>query len=418
MNHAATILLVEDETDLREVLAAALAREGHEVMVSGDAEEALGLIRKGKIDLLLSDVVLGDLNGVELLREARRTDPLLPVVLMSGYGTIRTAVEAMKLGACDYLPKPFELEELKRVVRQALEFRLQQQEPVVSPPRQAKPARLASLVGQGPWKEEIVRLVSRVAPSRATVLLCGESGTGKELVARAIHANSARKSKPFVAVACAALSRDLLESELFGHEKGAFTGAVAQKPGRFELADGGTIFLDEIGDIPLDLQVKLLRVLQEREFERVGGTRSIKVDVRVLAATNHNLGEAVRQARFREDLYYRLRVIEIHLPALRERKEDIPLLATHFLARFNRENGKHIREISPAAMRLLCSYSWPGNVRELENAIEHAVVMAAPGARVLEPEILPIRRKARRKRPPISSAARSPGEQLNLPTWA
>ncbi len=255
-----------------------------------------------------------------------------------------------------------------------------------------------SIIGDGSWKEEIIQVISRVAPSRATVLLCGESGTGKELVARAIHANSPRRGQAFVGVACAALPRDLLESELFGYEKGAFTGAVGQKPGRFELADRGTIFLDEIGDLSLDLQVKLLRVLQEREFERIGGTRSIKVDVRVLAATNRNLDVAVAQGRFREDLYYRLRVIEIHLPPLRERSEDISLLAEHFLNKFKRENGKHLRHISTAAMRTLSSYSWPGNIRELENAIEHAVVMADPEATVLEPEFLPLPMNKGRKR--------------------
>lgn len=389
MNQQARILLVEDERDLREVVSAALAKEGHEVLVSGDGQEALRILRNNRIDLLLSDVVLGDLNGVELLSGAKRLDPLLPVVLMSGYGTIRTAVEAMKRGAWDYLSKPFELEELKKVVEQALEARAQQQEGAAPAPRRQKPLRLNAIVGQGSWKEEIIQIVSRVAPSRATVLLSGESGTGKELVARAIHANSPRSGKPFVAVACAALPRDLLESELFGYEKGAFTGAVGQKPGRFELADGGTIFLDEIGDIPLDLQVKLLRVLQEREFERIGGTRSIKVDVRVLAATNRNLSVAVPQGKFREDLYYRLRVIEIHLPPLQERRGDITLLAGHFLTKFNRENSKHLKEISPASMRILCSHSWPGNIRELENAIEHAVVMADPEALVLEAELLP-----------------------------
>jgi DNA-binding NtrC family response regulator len=398
MSQAATILLVEDERDLREVLSAALVKEGHEVLVSDDGEKALRILRSNKVDLLLSDVVLGDLNGVELLNGARRVNPFLPVVLMSGYGTIRTAVEAMKLGACDYLPKPFELDELKRTVAQALETRHEEREPVVQAARRRKSLRLTSIVGQGNWKEEIIHLVSRVAPSRATVLLCGESGTGKELVARAIHANSTRQGKAFVAVACAALPRDLLESELFGYEKGAFTGAVGQKPGRFELADGGTIFLDEIGDLPLDLQVKLLRVLQEREFERIGGTRSIKVDVRVLAATNQDLEVAVSRGKFREDLYYRLRVIEIHLPPLRERKEDIPLLAEHFLGKFTRENGKHLRDISSTAMRVLCSYNWPGNIRELENAVEHAVVMADPEEAVLEREYLPLPMNGRSKK--------------------
>jgi DNA-binding NtrC family response regulator len=389
MGQSSRILLVEDERELRDILSAAIAKEGHEVFVSESGGEALGMIKKQKIDLLLSDVVLGDINGVELLRGVRRLDPLLPVILMSGYGTIRTAVEAMKLGACDYLPKPFELNELRKIMANALELRALDKEPPAVSARSKKPSRLNNIVGQGRWKEEIIQVIARVAPSRATVLLCGESGTGKELVARAIHANSTRQGKPFIAVACAALPRDLLESELFGHEKGAFTGAVAQRPGRFELADGGTLFLDEIGELPLDLQVKLLRVLQEREFERIGGTRSIKVDVRMLAATNRDLDDAVRKGQFREDLYYRLRVIEIHLPPLRKRKEDILLLANHFLAKFNRENGKHLAQIAPSAIRVLSTHHWYGNIRELENAIEHAVVMSPPEATLLEPSFLP-----------------------------
>ena len=407
MNHSARILLVEDERDLREILSAALSKEGHEVLVSGNGREALGIVKSNKIDLLLSDVVLGDFNGVELLNGVKRVDPLLPVVLMSGYGTIRTAVEAMKLGAFDYLAKPFELEELKRSVERALESRQQPPEEAAQTARRQKPLRLNAIIGQGKWKEEIIRVISRVAPSRATVLLCGESGTGKELVARAVHANSPRRNKPFIAVACAALPRELLESELFGHERGAFTGAIAQKPGRFELADGGTIFLDEIGDIPLDLQVKLLRVLQEREFERIGGTRSMKVDVRVLAATNDDLNGAVAQGLFREDLYYRLRVIEIHLPPLRQRCEDIPLLASHFLAKFNRENGRHLQEFTPGAMQLLCSYPWPGNIRELENALEHAVVMADLEATTLEAEFLPPALRKPRKSSALRTSARA-----------
>jgi DNA-binding NtrC family response regulator len=398
MSQPVTILVVEDERDLREIVSAALTKEGHEVLESRNGEEALSLLKKKKVDLLVSDVVLGNRDGLELLQDARRLQPYLPVVLMSGYGTIRTAVEAMKLGACDFLPKPFELEELRRTVQEALEAR-RLESTGVSPRRKPAALRVDGLVGKGAWKEEITQIISRVAPSRATVLLSGESGTGKELVARAIHINSARSKQPFIAVACGALPRDLLESELFGHEKGAFTGAVGMKPGRFELADGGTIFLDEIGDFPFDLQVKLLRVLQEREFERIGGTRSLKVDVRVLAATHRNLGEEVREGKFREDLYYRLRVIEIHLPPLRDKKEDIPLLAEHFLAKFCRENGKHLQGISPEALESLTAYSWPGNARELENAIEHAVVLAPPESEALIPELLPASVKSVKKAP-------------------
>jgi len=413
MSHPVTILVVEDERDLREIVAAALSKEGHEVLESRSGEEALNLLKKQKVDLLVSDVVLGSRDGLELLQDARRLQPQLPVVLMSGYGTIRTAVEAMKLGACDFLPKPFELEELRHTVQEALENRLLETG-TTSPRRKTAALRVDGLVGQGAWKEEITQIISRVAPSRATVLLAGESGTGKELVARAIHANSARRKQPFIAVACGALPRDLLESELFGHEKGAFTGAVAMKPGRFELADGGTIFLDEIGDFPFDLQVKLLRVLQEREFERIGGIRSLKVDVRVLAATHRNLGKEVQVGKFREDLYYRLRVIEIQLPPLRDKKEDIPLLAEHFLAKFSRDNGKHLQTITPEASALLAAYYWPGNVRELENAVEHAVVLAPPDAEALTPELLPASIKAAKKttvkpksRPAKSKAVRS-----------
>ncbi|UCH33727.1 MAG: sigma-54-dependent Fis family transcriptional regulator [Armatimonadota bacterium] len=392
MKELARILVVDDEPNICQVLSAVLRKEGYEVEVSRDGEEALTLLEKTPVDLLITDVIMNNVSGVELLQRVQAASPQTPVVMMTAYGTIKSAVDAIKLGAFDYLAKPFDMDQMKSVVRKAL---MQRREMRAREPLRLGNAvaddegALGNIVGRGEWLSRVRHMITKVARSRANVLLRGESGTGKELVARAIHANSSRADRPFVPVACAALSSDLLESELFGHEKGAFTGAIAQKPGRFELADGGTLFLDEIGDISMNLQLKLLRAIQEREFERVGGTRTVHVDVRLIAATNRDLEAAVNSGAFREDLYYRLQVVEIHLPPLRDRNEDVPDLVRHFLDIYNHENDKRLTEVPEAVVEILQEYSWPGNVRELENAIEHACVLADDEMRELTLELMP-----------------------------
>ena len=362
------------------------------MLVSHNGEEALGLLQEHPVDLLIADVVMRKVSGIDLLNYVRSHCAHLPVVMITAYGTIKTAVDAIKLGAYDYLAKPFEIDEMKAVVDKALAGRtrpLDGGSARTGGGGKQRKADFVGIAGRSEGWQQVITLAEKVARSRANVLLRGESGTGKEVIARAIHRNSPRRNQTFVAVCCASLSQDLLESELFGHEKGSFTGAHYQKPGRFELADGGTLFLDEIGEVPPHLQVKLLRVLQEREFERVGGTRPLQVDVRVIAATNKDLEEAVRAGTFREDLYYRLHVVQICLPPLRERTGDIPELIEHFLAKYNRENGKQLEQVAPDALKALLAYSWPGNVRELENLVERAVVLSDEGATQLTIDLLP-----------------------------
>jgi len=390
MNALSQILLADDEVESSRRLSAVLEKDGYRVRMTPDGEEARQVVETEAVDLLISELAIPSLDGFALLRAAHRVCPTLPVILVSGFGTIETAVKALKQGAYYYFQKPLDMDAVRATVAEALGDKR-----LVLPPSEmpqivkALPnPRGLGIVGRGPWLEQALDLVRRVAPTRATVLLTGESGTGKELFARSIHRTNGRQG-PFVAVSCAALSRDLLESELFGHEKGAFTGADRRKPGRFELANGGTLFLDEIGEVPLDLQVKLLRVLQERQFERVGGTETLSVDVRIVAATNRDLAAAVRERTFREDLYYRLKVIEIALPPLRDRSEDIEPLAAHFLQTYSRVNAKEVTRISPEALRLLERYHWPGNARELENYIERAVVLAEPGQVELDVTLLP-----------------------------
>jgi len=369
------VLVVDDDQAIREALSRTLEKFGYEVVLAEDGQAGLDRLREGEIHILLADLQMPKLSGQELLKAAKTIAPDVEVIVITGHGTVEDAVEAMKDGAYDFITKPFKRVQLERTIRRAAE---KQALALQNRRLQARLDELqgaGSIVGTSPVMLRTLELVRQVAPSTATVLIQGESGTGKELIADAIHHGSPRREQAFVKVNCAALPEHLLESELFGHERGAFTGAVARKEGRFELAHGGTLFMDEIGDISVAMQAKLLRVLQSGEFERVGGTRTLKVDVRLVAATNTDLAGLVREKRFREDLYYRLNVITIQLPTLRERREDIPLLAHHFLRRYVAKNAKPLGGFTEEAMDLLQTYNWPGNVRELENAIERAVVL-------------------------------------------
>jgi two-component system NtrC family response regulator len=370
-----TILIVDDEKNYLVVLEALLAPEGYEILTADNAPEALRLVREADLDLIITDVRMPGMNGMELLEECKRIKSELPVIVMTAYGTIEMAVEAMKMNAYDYITKPFQNEQLKLTVKKGLEnYRLIKQNKFL---RQALSDRFqhGNIIGKSKPMLKVYDLIDKVAQSRASVLITGPSGTGKELIAKAIHYSSTRKDRPFISINCGALTETLLESELFGHEKGAFTGAVAMKKGRFEVADSGTLFLDEVGEMPPPLQVKLLRVLQEMEFERVGGTKSIKVDVRVLSASNREIKEDVAQGKFREDLFYRLNVIQIEVPPLRERIDDIPLLVKHFIEKYGSDEGKSKIQLSPEVWKAIYTYTWPGNVRELENVIERAVVL-------------------------------------------
>ncbi|MFZ9887527.1 MAG: sigma-54-dependent transcriptional regulator [Myxococcota bacterium] len=373
----ARILIADDESSLRTVLSSALRREGHDVATAKDGAEALSLLEASAspetgepFHLVISDVRMPRLDGLQLLDRIRSRFDDLPVVLLTAHGTVDMAVQALKQGAFDFVTKPYEREELFGVLRKALGQRsLDTREP-----RAPRDAQGRHLVGSSRKIGEVMEVINRVANTPSTVLITGESGTGKELVAMALHQGSSRRDKPFIRINCAAIPPGLMEAELFGHEKGAFTGAVSSKPGRFELADGGTLFLDEIGELPVELQVKLLRALQESTFERVGGIKTLTVDVRLSAATNRDLSKAIDEGDFREDLYYRLNVVPLSLPALRERTEDIPQLAEHFLAKFNRRLSKQVERLTPEALDLLRSYSWPGNIRELENIIERTLL--------------------------------------------
>ena len=372
----AKILIVDDEQSLREYLAIALEREGYEVSKAASGEEALRLLEEETFDLTLVDLRLPGADGLQVLRRAKSMDPTLVVMMMTAYSTVETAVEAMKHGAFDYLIKPFKTEALKLQIHRALEHRALHRENVRLRREVETKYRFENIVGKSPKMQELFETIRRVAGSRATVLVTGERGTGKELVARAIHFNSLRPSGPFVPLNCSAIPQELMESELFGHVKGAFTGAVAARHGVFELAHGGTLFLDEISEIPLTLQAKLLRVIQEREFRRVGGTKEVRVDVRIISATNRDLTEAIAKGAFRDDLFDRLNVVQLDVPPLRERREDIPLLVFHFLQRLSGETERPAKQIAPDALAVLEKYHWPGNVRELENVIERAVTLA------------------------------------------
>jgi DNA-binding NtrC family response regulator len=373
----ANILIVEDEQKMRRLLEMNLAEEDHTIFSVGDAETGFRLLRQEKIDLVLTDLKLPGMNGLEFLQGVKQQDNALPVVVMTAFGTVETAVEAMKAGASDYVLKPFSMDEIKLIIKKELDVNRLVEENRSLREALGKKYEFSNIVAHSSKMQEILGLVARVAPTNSTVLLGGESGVGKDLIARAIHQHSRRAQGPFVKINCTAIPENLLESELFGYEKGAFTGAVNSKPGRFELADKGTIFLDEIGDVPPAIQVKLLNVIQDRQFERLGGTKTIKVDIRLVAATNRDLRAALEQGTFREDLYYRLNVVPISISPLREHKEDIPPLVDHFISRFVPDSGKTITGIRPEALDRLIQFYWPGNVRELENIIERAVAYAS-----------------------------------------
>ena len=373
---AVRIALLDDEARLVEILAMVLRREGYDVLGFTDPMAALAALESREFDLLVTDLKMPGVDGLEVLRRARKTSPELPVILITAHATVPTAVAALREGAFDYVQKPFDNEELRALVKRALEVtRLARENRYLRAELRTRYS-LDAVVAESPRVREALELARRAAASRSTVLVTGESGTGKELVARAVHYHSERVGGPFVAVNCKALAPGVLESELFGHERGAFTGAERAKPGLFERADGGTLFLDEIGEIEPGFQTKLLRVLQERRIQRVGGSEEKPIDVRIVAATNRDLRAEIAAGRFREDLYFRLAVIPIHLPALRERREDVLPLAVHFLARWNRELGRSVAGWTPEVERWLLAHDWPGNVRELENAIERGVVLA------------------------------------------
>ncbi len=367
------VLIVDDELNIRRVLAAMLKREGYDVTTAADGDQALAVLNRTPIHVVVTDLVMPRLGGLELLKRVSADFPDVPVIVITAHGTVESAVGALKAGAFDYITKPFEQEELKKVIAKAARAHEIERQNVHAA---APDVERAPLVGQSPALRAVYEVIAKVADSPSTVLISGESGTGKELVARALHRRSSRRDRPLIKVNCAAIPKDLVESELFGYEKGAFTGAVGSKPGRFELADGGTLFLDEIGEVPVEMQVKLLRALQESEFERVGGIKTLRVDVRLIAATNRDLKALIAEGRFREDLYYRLAVVPIALPPLRERREDIPLLVEHFIEKYDARLGKRVERVDDEAMQLLTSYHWPGNIRELENLMERSVLFA------------------------------------------
>jgi nitrogen regulation protein NR(I) len=369
------ILIIDDDESVRDLLHAFFKDQGFDVTTAINGKEGLEILQNEHFDLFIVDLVMPEMSGIDLLKSVANFNIDTPSIVITAFATVTTAVEAMKLGAFDYITKPFSLDELMIVVKRCLEISRLKKENINLKKQLKQKFEFGGLIGSSLEMQKVFDLIKKIADTDSTVLIYGESGTGKELVAKVIHYNSQRYQKPFVPLNCAAIPKDLLESELFGHEKGAFTGAINTRIGRFELANGGTIFLDEIGELHPSLQVKLLRVLQEREFERVGGTKTIKVDVRILAATNRDLEKAIADGIFREDLYYRLNVIPLKLPPLRDRKEDIPILIDHFIHKFSKKKKKEEIKISPEAMNCLINYHWPGNVRELENIIERLVIL-------------------------------------------
>ena len=398
------ILVADDEESHRIMLRAVLHDEGYEVVEAADGLEAVQSVEQAPFDLVLMDIRMTTMDGIEALTDIRRISPLLPVIIMTAYASVKTAVDALKAGAFDYLTKPLDIDELKVLVAKGLEYYHLHQENRALKERLGDRFDFSRIVGHNRKMKELVDTLSLVAPSDATVLILGESGTGKEVVANAIQQNSLRAQQPFITISCAALPETLLESELFGHEKGAFTGAVARREGRFQLAHRGTIFLDEVGEMSQTTQAKLLRVLCEKEFEPLGGALTLKADVRIIAATNRDLEKDIREGRFREDLFYRLNVVPVTVPPLRERKEDIPDLAMHFFNIFCQKNRKELKNISPKTMDVLMRYEWPGNIRELENCVERAVIMARQ--EIIVPEDLP---------PHIRAAVSEDEGEFNLP---
>jgi two-component system, NtrC family, response regulator PilR len=404
----ASILVVDDEPSMREFLEILLAKQGHQVSTAADVATALGRVAQGDLDLVITDLRLGRESGLDVLKAVKAEAPAIEVVMVTAFATTENAIQAMKAGAYDYVLKPFKVDELQLVVQKALERRALLAENQVLRHRVGAP-RVSELIGRAPSIEELRHLIEKVAPTRTTILVTGESGTGKEVVARTIHARGGRADAPFVAINCGAIPEGLIESELFGHEKGAFTGADEQRPGLFEVAGAGTLFLDEVGELPPAVQVKLLRALQERKIRRVGGARDVPVAARIVAATNRDLAEEVKAGRFREDLYYRLNVIQLRLPPLRERREDLPLFLEHYLARFAAEQARPVPRFSPEAERILLGWNYPGNVRELANLVERAVTLA--GGPVIEPGVLPPALRG----PQAGGGAAAPGPATTLP---
>lgn len=382
-----TVLVADDEQSMLEFFEIMLGREGYDVVTASTAEEAMEILSSRAIDLVISDISMPEAGGMAVLRKAMEKDAYMPVIMITAYSSTDTAVEAMKLGAYDYITKPFKVDKIKLIIAKALERRQDKEELRRLKDEVTKSYSLVDLLGKSDQMQALFRMINKVAPSNATVLISGESGTGKELVAKALHYLSNRKDKPFFSINCGAMPEQLLESELFGHQKGSFTGAHTDKKGLLEVADGGTFFLDEVGEAPQSVQVKLLRFLQEKEIKRIGGVKNIKVDVRIISATNQDLEEMIKAGQFREDLYYRLNIIPIYIPPLRERREDIPLLANRFVERFAAASSRKDISISNEAMAVLEKHRWRGNVRELENVIERAVVLATES--VITPESLP-----------------------------
>jgi two-component system response regulator PilR (NtrC family) len=410
------ILIVDDEPSMREMLGIVLRRDGYDVLIAPNGTQALALLQSERVDLLLSDIRMPDLSGVEVLRAAKAANPDLVAFMMTAFASTDTAVEAMRLGAVDYFTKPFNMDELRLKVRQQLEAHRLKEENVLLKRALNTRHEFSSIIGRSPVMLSVFKMIETIAKTSSTVLITGESGTGKELAARAVHYNSLRRDHPFVALNCGALPETLLESELYGHMRGAFTGADTNKKGLIEVAERGTIFLDEIGEMTPTMQVKLLRVLQERRFRRLGGTEEVQADIRIVAATNQDLQKGVAEGRFREDLFYRINVIPIHLPPLRDRVEDIPLLAEHFLEKYAAQMEKPVRSISQEAQEWLCAYQWPGNVRELENVIERAVALEATPS--VLPDSLPAHLVAvsmRRPGPPAAADAEPPAGPLPAP---
>jgi two-component system response regulator HydG len=374
-NHKAKILVVDDEPSQRKMLKANLTLDNYEVVESEDGSDAIKRVSEEFFDLILMDNRMSQVDGIEALTEIKKISPGIPIIIITAYASVETAVEALRAGAHDYLTKPLDMDELRIKLHQTLEFWRLKEENILQKRRLENLFDVSGIIGRSPAMKAVLETVAMVAPTEATVLILGESGTGKELIANALHQGSNRAEKRFIKVNCAAMPETLLESELFGHERGAFTGAVGRRAGRFELANGGTIFLDEIGEMTLATQAKLLRVLQEREFEPLGSTKTVKVDIRILAASNRVLQDEVKRGTFRDDLFYRLNVVPIQLPPLRERKEDISLLIGHFLKLYNDKNSRNVQGFHPRALDALMRYSWPGNIRELENVVERCVIL-------------------------------------------